>query len=59
MKEQITIKEKSVYGNTLLYPVCEKAVIFSNLVAKKTFTANDLDLIAALGYEINLIKLPA
>lgn len=57
MKQQITIKEKSVYGNTLLYPVCDKATIFANLIGKKTFTSNDLDLIAALGYELNIIRL--
>lgn len=56
--QEITIKEKSVYGNVLLYPVCDKAVIFSNLVGKKTFTSNDVDLITALGYKVNIIPLP-
>jgi hypothetical protein len=56
-KPTITVKEKSVYGNTLIYPVCNNAVIFAQLIGKKTFTANDLDLITALGFELKLITL--
>lgn len=58
MEKQITFKEKAVYGKILIYPVCDKAAIFSSLLAKKTFTANDIDLIASLGFEIKLITLP-
>lgn len=56
-KPTITVKEKSVYGNTLIYPVCNNAAIFAQLIGKKTFTANDLDLITALGFELKLITL--
>ena len=48
----LILKTKNVYGNELIYPVNETAVIFANLIGKKTFTANDLDLIVALKYEI-------
>ncbi len=58
MKQTISIKEKSVYGNVLLYPNNQVAVLFAQLIGKKTFTANDLDLIVSgLGYELELIKL--
>lgn len=50
--KQVIVKTKNVYGNELIYPVNTDAVIFANLVGKKTFTANDLDLITALGYQI-------
>ncbi len=58
MKQTLTIKEKSVYGKTLLYPACDKSNIFAGLIKAKTFQMSDLTLIAGLGYEINLIKLP-
>ena len=53
MKE-ITLKEKSVYGNVWIYPVCKEAFIFASLIGKKTFTANDIDLITALGYKVTI-----
>lgn len=52
--KQITLKEKSVYGNVWLYPVCEQAYIFASLIGKKTFSANDVDLIASLGYNVTI-----
>ena len=55
---KIVIKEKSVYGNIMLYPVNDTAACFASLLGKKTFTASDLDLIVAgLGYELEIIKL--
>lgn len=55
--QSITVKEKSVYGNVLIYPACDKANIFAGLLGKKTFTIRELDLIKALGFEIKLIAL--
>lgn len=57
MKEEITVKEKSVYGKILIYPACDKSNIFAGLVNTKTFTQSNLNLIEGLGYKINLIKL--
>lgn len=57
-KQVITFKEKSVYGKVLIYPVCDKANIFAGIISNKTFTTGQLSLIEALGYTINLIKLP-
>lgn len=59
MTTQITLKEKSVYGNVLVYPSCEMAVKFALLVQKKTFGNYEIELIKSMGFEINLIKLSA
>lgn len=50
MKIQVT--ERSVYGNTLVYPVCEKAKTFAAMLGKKTLTPADLNHIKALGFSI-------
>lgn len=55
---EVTVKEKSVYGKTLIYPACDKSNIFAGLVGAKTFTLHHLTLIEGLGYKVNLIKLP-
>lgn len=57
MKQTITVKEKNVYGNILIYPACDKANIFAGLIGAKTFNIHQLNLIEGLGYQINLIKL--
>lgn len=53
----VEIKEKSVYGGTLLYPNNQTARFFSELVNKKTFSRRDLSIMADLGYKIEIIKL--
>jgi hypothetical protein len=50
MKIVLTIK--NVYGNDLIYPICEKAKLFVSLIGKKTFATNDLSVIERLGYKI-------
>lgn len=55
---KITVKEKSVYGKILIYPVCDKASIFADLLNVKTFSQYQLITIGILGYEIEVIKLP-
>lgn len=59
MQTSITVKEKSVYGNTLVYPVCEQSVKLAALINRKTFPDSDMRHIKSLGFEVNLIKLPA
>jgi len=58
MKQEITVKEKSVYGKVLIYPACDKSNIFAGLIGCKTFSMHHLNLIEGLGYTVNLIKLP-
>lgn len=53
----VSIKEKSVYGNVLLYPNNSTAVKFAALINKKTFDSKDIAIIKDLGYKIELIKL--
>lgn len=50
----ITVSIKSVYGNRLIYPACEKAKLFALFTGKKTLNENDIDIIKALGFEIYL-----
>jgi hypothetical protein len=57
MNTVISIKEKSVYGNTLIYPNNDVAVKFALLLGKKTFAPFDLKIIESLGYEIEYIEL--
>ena len=56
MKIQIEMKE--VYGETKVYPVCEKAKIFSKIAGTKTLTTETLKNIERLGYQLELIVNP-
>jgi hypothetical protein len=53
----ISVKEKSVWGNVLVYPNNDTAVKFTQLLGKKTFTPLDLEIIKSLGYNIEYIVL--
>lgn len=48
----ILVKIKNVYGNEMIYPVCEKALIFANMAGTKTLTHQSIKQIKALGYTI-------
>jgi len=50
MKIQIDIR--SQYGNTLAYPVCQNAKLFSRISGTKTLSSQTLKDIQALGYDI-------
>ena len=52
MKIQIEMKE--VYGETKVYPVCEKAKLFANIAGTKTLTQPVLKDIERLGYQLEL-----
>ena len=34
----LIVKKKNVYGNELIYPVCQDAIIFSCIAGTKTYT---------------------
>jgi hypothetical protein len=59
MNQTITFFEKSVYGKTLIYPKCDKAILMSGLTGSRTFNDTQLDVIRALGYTVELIELPS
>lgn len=51
-QRQIVIEVRDVYGNQLVYPVCDTAKRFCRLTGRKTFTHADLIEIEGLGYLI-------
>ena len=50
----ITVQVRNVYGNDLVYPEDAKAGLFVAMLRTKTFNAQDLRNIRALGYEIHV-----
>ena len=57
MQTIVEFKEKSVYGGTLIYPNNKPAVLFAELINKKTVSRRDLSIIADLGFRVEIIKL--
>jgi hypothetical protein len=49
---QVIVQVRSVYGNEMIYPVCENAKRFASLTGKKTLSQNDLRDIEALGFKV-------
>jgi hypothetical protein len=54
MKIQVSIK--TVYGTERIYPVCDKAKVFANLVDQTTLSRRHIQLIKSLGYQIELVN---
>tara|TARA_R110000764_G_scaffold172361_2_gene259240 strand:+ start:517 stop:702 length:186 start_codon:yes stop_codon:yes gene_type:complete len=54
MSNRITIKFKDVYGNRLVYPVCDNAQHFANIAGTKTLSDATLKTIISMGYDIRL-----
>ena len=46
---RLKVEVKNVYGNELIYPVCDTAKRFATLTGKKTFSPYTLKLITDLG----------
>lgn len=55
MNLKIQIRKKTVYGNDLTYPANEIAAELVKLTGKKTFTADELDILKSVGFEIEQI----
>lgn len=53
---KIQVQLKNVYGNTTIYPICDKAKLFAALVGQKTLTARDIKHIKDLGYSVDVIQ---
>jgi len=51
---QIQVEVKNVYGNQVIYPVCDAAVWFAHIAGTKTLTRDALKGIKALGYTISI-----
>ena len=50
---EITVRIKSQYGNTVIYPKDHKAHIFADMLGQKTLTSTNIKFIKALGYTVN------
>ena len=49
---QITVKIKSTYGKTSIYPACERSEGFARIANTKTLTNSAIKEIKALGFQI-------
>ena len=50
--KKIIVEVKSVYGNDLIYPVCDDAKTFTKITGTKTLSPFVITYIKRLGYEI-------
>lgn len=50
----ITVKFKDVYGNRLVYPVCDNAQHFASIAGTKTLSDAVLKTIISMGYDVKL-----
>lgn len=48
----IKVTIKNVYGTPVIYPVCNKATIFAEMLNQKTLTFSDIRHIKELGFTI-------
>lgn len=52
----IQIEFKHAYGKEWIYPVCDRAKLFAELVGQKTLTRENIGLIKQLGYKIEIAQ---
>ena len=52
----LKLKKKNVYGNELIYPVCQDSIIFSYIAGTKTFCSTTIANIKKLGYKFETQK---
>lgn len=50
----ITVQLRDVYGNRLVYPVCDTAKHFAAIAGTKTLSSPALAHIKAIGFDINI-----
>ena len=53
---ELIVEKKSVYGNQLVYPICEKSKMFALISGHKTLMPNVIELLKKLGYKITTKK---
>ena len=51
-KDTIHVEKKNIYGNELLYPVCERAKRFAILTGQKTLSDGAIYHIKRLGFSV-------
>jgi hypothetical protein len=47
----LIVQVKNVYGNELVYPICEKALKLCQLTGQKTFSKFAISTLKSLGYQ--------
>ena len=52
---KITVQTRNVYGVKRVYPVCDKARLFTELTGRKTLSEQDLAIIKGLGFVVEAI----
>ena len=52
----LIVKKKNVYGNELIYPVCQDSIILSYIAGTKTFCSITIANIKKLGYKFETQK---
>ena len=52
---KIEVQVRNVFGNDLIYPMCNKAAKFCQIAGTKTLTQYDIKLIKELGYKIETV----
>ena len=50
----IKVQIRQVYGRDFIYPHCDTAKKFAELIRQKTFTELDIERIKALGYKVEV-----
>jgi hypothetical protein len=50
---KITVRIANVYGKPTVYPVCEKAKLFTTLTGKKTLSSYDCRIMRELGVKLD------
>ena len=49
---QLIVEKKSVYGNQLVYHICNKAKLFASISGNKTLLPEIIEYIKKLGYKL-------
>lgn len=56
-KKKIQVTIKTVYGNDLVYPICNQAKMFAQLANTTTLTHRTIGMIKSLGYTVEVLNL--
>ena len=51
----IKVQLRNVYGNELIYPMCDDAKRFTRLTQTKTLHRDDIAVIKSLGYTVETV----
>jgi len=53
---EITVRIVSQFGNTRIFPACEKSELFCNIAGTTTLTDATINAIKALGYVVAVVQ---